>query len=285
MDHGGLPGDVPDLLSGIVALHRHRHRLACSSFLPFVFAAIPPPIRVRLGCVGKSPGSGDNYSTAGANDRPGLADYADSRNDPASPAKSAGLTGAFALWATAVTATTNMKSLANEKCAEMYSRNIVTHAHASESRSCRRAPRFAFIFCASAAFLLLRWVDPVVAGKWLPFHTSCGAITGLPCIFCGMTRGLHLLLNGDFTRALYFNWLAFPFLALIIFFIALFGLEITKRRVIVNLSMVLPVTLRRLTVTGLFLLLLWTSQAYLAVSHHKHELLNPKGPLYVLFVR
>jgi len=58
-----------------------------------------------------------------------------------------------------------------------------------------------------------------------------------------------------------------------------------KRRVIVNLSMVLPVTLRRLTVTGLFLLLLWTSQAYLAVSHRKHELLNSGGPLYVLFVR
>src|SRR5206468_9979327 len=55
--------------------------------------------------------------------------------------------------------------------------------------------------------------------------------------------------------------------------------------VIVNLSMILPVTFGRLTVIGLCLFLLWTSQAYLAVSHHKHELLNPRGPLYSLSTR
>src|SRR5438067_12125749 len=165
--------------------------------------------------------------------------------------------------------------------ASIFSSAVADYQDDSEKHPRHLVARLAFILGATTVLLILRWIDPVVAGKWLPFHTSCGAITGLPCIFCGMTRGLHLLLNGDFTRALYFNWLAFPFLALIIFFIALFGLEITKRRVIVNLSMVLPVTLRRLTVTGLFLFLLWTSQAYLAVSHHKHELLNPKRPLYL----
>jgi hypothetical protein len=44
-------------------------------------------------------------------------------------------------------------------------------------------------------------------------------------------------------------------------------------------------TRRGLTVFGLGLLLLWTLQTYLAVSQHKHELLNPRGPLYALFVR
>ena len=33
------------------------------------------------------------------------------------------------------------------------------------------------------------------------------------------------------------------------------------------------------------LLLLWFLQVYLAVSQHKAELLNPKGPLYSLVVR
>ena len=145
--------------------------------------------------------------------------------------------------------------------------------------------RVTFAFVATAVLLILRWIDPVVAGRWLPFHTSCGAITGLPCIFCGMTRALHLLLNGDFGGAIYFNWLAFPFLAVAVFLITLFAVEVTKRRVIVNLSMILPVTFGRLTVIGLFLFLLWTSQAYLAVSQHKRELLNPRGPLYSLFVR
>ena len=149
----------------------------------------------------------------------------------------------------------------------------------------RHLARLAFILGATAVLLILRWVDPVLAGRWLPFHTSCGAITGLPCIFCGMTRALHLLLNGDFSGAIYFNWLAFPFLAVAVFLIALFAVEMTKRRVIVNLSMIPPVTFGRLTVIGLCLFLLWTSQAYLAVSHRKHELLNPRGPLYSLFVR
>jgi len=100
-----------------------------------------------------------------------------------------------------------------------------------------------------------------------------------------MTRALHLLLNGDFIGAIYFNWLAFPFLGAIIFLLALFAIEIAKRRVIWKLNVVLSMTRRRLMVFGLGLLLLWTLQAYLAISQHRHELLNPHGPLYALFVR
>jgi Protein of unknown function (DUF2752) len=171
-----------------------------------------------------------------------------------------------------------VKVLANENCAE-------ASGHDSESYPYRLRPRFAFILCASVALLLGRWIDPVVAGSWLPFHASCGAITGLPCIFCGMTRALHLLLNGDFVGAIYFNWLAFPLLAVVIFLIALFAIEVAQRRVIWRLSVVLPMTRRRLTIIVLGLLLLWTLQAYLAVSQHKYELLNSHGPLYALFVR
>jgi Protein of unknown function (DUF2752) len=154
-----------------------------------------------------------------------------------------------------------------------------------ENRPRHLIARLAFILGALGILLILRWLDPVVAGSWLPFHTSCGAITGLPCIFCGMTRALHLLLSGDFARAIYFNWLAIPFLAVFLFLIGLFALEVAKRRVIWRLRVLLPMTPRRLTVIGLGLLLLWTSQAYLAVSQHKHELLNSRGPLYALFVR
>src|SRR5436853_2457890 len=177
-----------------------------------------------------------------------------------------------------------MKALANENCAGAYSRNNAMLGQDLGSEPCSLGPRFAFIVFASAALLLLWCIDPVVAGNWLPFHPSCSAITGLPCIFCGMTRALHLLLNGDFSGAIYFNWLAFPFLGAIIFLFALFAIEIAKRRVIWRLSMVLRVTRWRLTVFGLGLLLLWTLQTYLAVSQQKHELLNTHGPIYVLFV-
>src|SRR3981081_2571330 len=81
-----------------------------------------------------------------------------------------------------------MNLLANENCAGAYSSNNATLGQDSESYPCRLGPRFAFIVFASAALLLLRFIDPVVAGGWVPVHSSCGAITGLPCILCGMTR-------------------------------------------------------------------------------------------------
>ncbi|PYL47082.1 MAG: hypothetical protein DMF40_09895 [Verrucomicrobia bacterium] len=100
-----------------------------------------------------------------------------------------------------------------------------------------------------------------------------------------MTRALHLLLNGDFDGALYFNWLAFPFLGAVVFLVTICVIEIASRRVILTWNTSAPLTARKLTIIGLTLFMLWTLQAYLAVSQHKHELLNPRGPLYTLFVR
>jgi len=145
--------------------------------------------------------------------------------------------------------------------------------------------RLTFILGATVTLFVLRVVDPVTAGSWIPLHTSCGAITGLPCIFCGMTRALHLLLNGDLGGALYFNWLAFPFLGTLVFRVAVCVIEIANRRIILSWNTGAPFTARKLTIIGLTLFVLWTLQAYLAVSQHKHELLNPRGPLYALFVR
>jgi hypothetical protein len=120
---------------------------------------------------------------------------------------------------------------------------------------------------------------------WLPVRASCNAVTGLPCIFCGLTRAVHLLLNGNTARALYFNWLAFPILAAIAFLIALFLVEIALKRSILNLRLVAPITAKRVVVVGGALVALWILQVYLAVSQHKEELLNPRGPLYALFVK
>src|SRR5438309_7415742 len=149
-----------------------------------------------------------------------------------------------------------MNLLANENCAGVYARNNATLGQDSDSYPCRLGPRFAFIVSASTALLLLRCIDPVLAGSWLPFQPSCGAITGLPCIFCGMTRALHLLLNGDFIGAIYFNWLAFPFLGAIIFLLPLFAIEIVKRRGFWRLCMLSRGTRWGLAVFGLGLRLL-----------------------------
>jgi Protein of unknown function (DUF2752) len=167
-----------------------------------------------------------------------------------------------------------MKTLANDN-----------YATRSAGDGAYWAIRLIFVLGATAALFVLHFVDPVMAGSWIPLHTSCGAITGLPCIFCGMTRALHLLLNGDFGGALYFNWLAFPFLGAVVFLVVVCVMEIANRRIIVKWNTSAPITARKLTVIGLTIFMLWALQVYLTVSQHKHELLNPRGPLYALFVR
>ena len=143
--------------------------------------------------------------------------------------------------------------------------------------------RVLLVSALPAGLLLLKVVPPEAAPIWLP--TSCGAVSGLPCIFCGGTRAIHYLLNGDFSRALYLNWLAFPLTAGIAVLFGVFVGELSLGRKFVRRRPAFSVT--RATVAGcsLTLLLLWGLQVYLAVSQHKSELLNPDGPLYSLIVR
>ncbi len=146
-----------------------------------------------------------------------------------------------------------------------------------------RRTRGAALLTLPGALWLLRSLPPGGLPHWVPWQTSCGAITGLPCIFCGMTRGLHYLLNGNLPRALYFNWLAFPLLAAAALTFLLCAVELGRGR-----RLHLPrIRLTRLTVSGAVagLVMLWGLQVYLAISQHKHELLNPNGPLYSLVVR
>ncbi len=141
--------------------------------------------------------------------------------------------------------------------------------------------RVAALFALFAGALTLRAFDP--AG--LPAGASCGAALGLPCIFCGTTRALHCLLNGDLARALYFNWLAFPVAAFALLLGAKFALEIARgRRVAMPFSQV-RFTPRIAAAAGGGLVALWVLQIALALHFGKQELLNPNGVLYTLFVR
>ena len=128
-------------------------------------------------------------------------------------------------------------------------------------------------------------VEPGSLPKWFPFATSCGAITGLPCIFCGTTRAVYSLLHGEFGKTLYYNWLAFPFVAGALALLAVNALELLLDR---NFLVHAPrIRLTRASLGGLAagFVLLWCLQVYLAVSQRKTELLNPSGPLYSLVVR
>lgn len=141
------------------------------------------------------------------------------------------------------------------------------------------------VSCGIAAALLgVRYVDPETV-SWFPLRTSCGAFTGLPCIFCGTTRGLHYLLNGDFTRAFYFNWLAFPVVAVGVAAVVAAVAEIAAQRRLVAARFTFRATPTSIAWTGGSLAALWLLQVSIAISLHKHELLNPTGPLYPWFVK
>lgn len=145
--------------------------------------------------------------------------------------------------------------------------------------------RASTILGLTIVLLALGLIAPGSLPAWFPLATSCGAITGLPCIFCGATRAVHQLLNGDFRSALYYNWLAFPLVAAALSLIFLHIAELfAGRRLIAHWSKV-RLSLAKLCAVFTALVLLWCLQVYLAVSQHKHELLNPHGPLYSLVVR
>jgi hypothetical protein len=144
--------------------------------------------------------------------------------------------------------------------------------------------RGAAMFVIMTAAVLLKFVPPESV-SWLPIRTSCGAASGLPCLFCGTTRALHHLLNGELRQALYFNWLALPVAAAFGALAFQLAAELVARR-----RLLLPLRRVRLTPQSLaaglaVIFALWVVQVSLAVRFHKHELLNPEGPLYALFLK
>jgi len=120
---------------------------------------------------------------------------------------------------------------------------------------------------------------------WLPLPVSCGAASGLPCLFCGMTRALHHLLHGEFALALYFNWLAFPFALAMLTLSLKLGAELTLARRVLVPFRAIRLTPRSVGLGVGAVIALWIVQVSLAVALHKHELLNPDGPLYALFLK
>ncbi len=145
--------------------------------------------------------------------------------------------------------------------------------------------RVAYFPAIGFGLALLRVLEPNRLSAWMPFPASCGAITGLPCLFCGMTRAIHELLNGNFAAALYYNWLAFPILAAALGLAGIFAAELILKRKILAISDRLQLTPKGLAVAAAVLVLLWFFQVHLAISQHKKELLNPSGLLYALFVK
>lgn len=158
---------------------------------------------------------------------------------------------------------------------------------ASSARSLTRGQfraRLVAIVAVSAALVMLRTVNPETV-SWFPLRGSCGAATGLPCIFCGTTRAVHYLLNGHFARALYFNWLSFPVTSAALVIVLVFAVETGLGRRVIQLRFSFRMTPQRAALVASGITALWLLQIAIAVGLHKRELLNPAGLLYALLPR
>jgi hypothetical protein len=100
-----------------------------------------------------------------------------------------------------------------------------------------------------------------------------------------MTRAAHHLLCGQWSRALYFNWLVFPAFLIAALALTIAGGELLLRRRIVHAQFAFHLTAYRATAAFTLLFALWVLQVSLAIGGHKRELLNEHGPLYALLVR
>jgi len=144
--------------------------------------------------------------------------------------------------------------------------------------------RLVAIFAVSAALVTLRAVNPEIV-SWFPLRSSCGVVTGLPCIFCGTTRAVHYLLHGEFARALYFNWLSFPVTIAALVIMLVFAAETALGRRVIQLRFSFRVTPQRAALLASGITALWLMQIAIAVGLHKRELLNPAGLLYALLLQ
>jgi hypothetical protein len=108
-------------------------------------------------------------------------------------------------------------------------------------------------------------------------------VTGLPCLFCGMTRASHCFLHGDWAGAVYYNGLIFPFaLGAMVFFTLLLG-ELATGRAWVFWRGLWAVGRRAWVVPVAVILILWVWHVRGALETPKPELLNPSAHAYSWF--
>ncbi len=133
---------------------------------------------------------------------------------------------------------------------------------------------------AITGFIAYAWVlnpEKQPLGRW--GLSAFPRMTGLPCPLCGGTRATHYLLQGNLDKALYYNWLALPSLALALALVAFMSFELYHGRVFLPKVHFSP---RRLFLGVLLFMAIWIAQVYSALYSPKPELLNTEGLYFKL---
>lgn len=134
-----------------------------------------------------------------------------------------------------------------------------------------------------AGLLLLKFVNPAEGG--FSFSSPITQrLFGLPCPFCGMTRGTHALLNGELLQALYLNLATGLALAVAVILIVVWGFEASRGRVVGWFMPIVNAIFCRWKWLAGVLVLFWLVHLSMALILPKQELLDVEAPLFPDFL-
>ena len=95
--------------------------------------------------------------------------------------------------------------------------NLAVEKKALIASTIERGLAVAGLAVLGGILFLIKTVNPTSSGLFpqCPLY----ALTGLSCPGCGATRGMHALLNGDFSTALNYNAMLVLFVPMIVYFL------------------------------------------------------------------
>lgn len=129
-----------------------------------------------------------------------------------------------------------------------------------------------------------RWFDPAAGSGWVLSNPLTQRIFGLPCPFCGMTRGTHALLNGRWQEMLYLNPAVLAVVVPGVVVCLIWLVEAARGRALLDWKRPVDWLQRRWFLWFSVLILFWVFHLVVAVLGSKSELLSPDAPLFPSFL-
>lgn len=148
-----------------------------------------------------------------------------------------------------------------------------------------RLPRGARWLRAGLSGGLLALMGIVALSARIPRPSSvaipCGfhAVTGLPCLFCGGTRAIGAVLNGQWELALYLNPIAYPAVLAALLLAALLLYEAARGAALWNWEMCFQGVGRCCTLLIVLGVFWWAWHVVSALQTPKPELVNFRNPV------
>lgn len=140
--------------------------------------------------------------------------------------------------------------------------------------------RLGVVFGLLLSLTFIAFIRPQLTPTFLP-KMPCGlrAITGLPCPFCGGTRAIRALLNGEWWRAIYLNTMAILALFIFVGVIGILLIEAGKARRLVDWKALERTVTRFMPLLIAFVMIWWLPHLIIALRTPKPELVNLKNPI------